>query len=458
MQNNFKSLGLSEDILKNLDSLSFHKMTNIQAMALPHVLKGVDVIAEAQTGSGKTVAFGLGVLSSVKVKDYFVQSMILCPTRELADQVATEIRKLARLTPNIKILTLCGGTSTRPQVESLQHGAHLVVGTPGRILDHIEKGSLSLKGVKSLVLDEADRMLDMGFADDIRAIIKKTPRSRQTLLFSATFPENIQQMSKDIQAKPLHIKAEKSVQNKDIQQLFFQTPRDHKYGVLTSLLQQYQPSSAIVFCTTKIQTQEVAKYLSIQKVKALALNGDLDQDERTEVVIRFANGSIPILVATDVASRGLDVKDVEAVIHFDLSKDPEVHVHRSGRTGRAGKKGLSLGMYSQNEEYRLQAIEKLINTTFTRNSKLQKSDQKSINIKTKMDTLKIFAGKKSKLRPGDILGALTKEANIDGKFIGKINILNERSYVAIDSRHIESAIRRLAASKIKNRNYRMKIM
>lgn len=458
MQRSFKKLNLNTDLLKNLDLLGFHQMTNIQSKALSTILEGKDVIAEAQTGSGKTVAFGLGLLSQIVTADFCVQSLVLCPTRELATQVATEIRRLARMTPNLKVLTLCGGTPIQPQMDSLDRGAHVVVGTPGRIVDHLKKKNLDLTEVNTFVLDEADRMLDMGFEEDIHFIMKRSPRNKQTLLFSATFPDNIAKVSRRIQRDPQHIVGESEIQNSDIEQFFFETKKDEKDAVLLAILQQFKPESSIVFCTTKIQCAEVSRRLRESGVVALALHGDLEQDERHEVMVRFANGSASVLVATDVAARGLDINNLSAVINFELSKDPEVHVHRIGRTGRAGNKGIALSMYNRSEVFRIKAIEKLINKDLPRESKLKRTQQKKIDLKPVMQTLKIFAGKKSKLRPGDILGALTKEAQIENQFIGKINIFDNISYVAIHKKHIENAVRHLAAAKIKNRNFRLKVL
>jgi ATP-independent RNA helicase DbpA len=454
----FNQLPLKPEILKNLDLLGFEQMTDIQAKALPHVLGGKDVVAQAQTGSGKTVAFGLGVLSRTTIADYYIQSIVLCPTRELATQVATEIRRLGRLSSNLKVLILCGGMPMGPQIESLNHGAHVIVGTPGRILDHMSKRTLDLRNVKTLVLDEADRMLDMGFAEDIAAIISRTPNSRQTLLFSATFPENIMNMSRDIQKNPVHVKTENATQNTDIDQYFFETKKDEQFEVLLSLIDKYRPESSIIFCTTKIQCDDVAKYLTDCGLVALPLHGDLEQYERDEVMVRFSNKSASILVATDVAARGLDIKDLSAVINFEISKDPEIHVHRIGRTGRAGQKGLALTMYNRSEVFRIKAIEKLMGVELTKDTPLPRIKGQRVDLKPEMKTLKISGGKKNKLRPGDILGALTKEAGIEGQYIGKINVFDFHSYVAIHKQQAEAAQRRLDTAKIKNRNFRMKIL
>ncbi len=459
MNKDFRKLKISDSLKKNIDILGFKEMTEIQALALPHVLEGKDVTAQAQTGSGKTVAFGLGVLNNVDVKKYQVQALVICPTRELASQVSDELRKLARLVHNLKVLTLFGGTSIGPQIGSLEHGAHIVVGTPGRLLDHIRKKTLSLKSVNTLVLDEADRMLDMGFEEDLSKILESVPPTRQTLLFSATFPEHILKMSQDIQNSPVTLKAKAATSNKNIEQYFYETKKEFRNQTLLALLAKYRPESGIIFCTTKIQCDEVATFLEKSGLSALAIHGDIEQYHRDEIMIRFANGSVSFLVATDVAARGLDIKNLSAVINVELSRDPEVHVHRIGRTGRAGDKGLALSIVTSSERVRLKSIEKLMEKELPLVSAPRKSLAASdINLKPRVKTLKIFGGKKSKLRPGDILGALTKVGGIEGKYIGKINITENNAYVAIDVKFAEQAKRHLLSNRIKNRQFGMKLI
>ncbi len=456
--NKFHSLNLHSEMLKNLDLLGFSQMTEIQSKALPHVLAGKDIIAQAQTGSGKTVAFGLGVVSQVIVADYYIQSLILCPTRELADQVATEIRKLARLNNNFKVLLLCGGSPIGPQIGSLEHGAHVIVGTPGRVLDHLSRRNLDLRSINTLVLDEADRMLDMGFSEDISSIISRTPMNKQTMLFSATFPDNIKNMSRDIQHEPVHVKTDNANINVDIDQFFYETKKNEWDETLISLIDKYRPESSIIFCTTKIQCDDVARYLISCGISALAIHGDLEQYERNEVMARFANGSGSMLVATDVAARGIDIKDRNAVINYQISRDPEVHVHRVGRTGRAGQKGLAISLYNRSEVFRVKAIEELTGDKYERDLRIPVIQNTKINLKPDMVTIKINGGKKNKLRPGDILGALTKDIGIEGKFIGKINIYEFHAFVAVQKHHAVNAAKGLERSKIKNRTFRSRIL
>ncbi|MFQ2346703.1 MULTISPECIES: ATP-dependent RNA helicase DbpA [Aeromonas] len=453
MNNEFSSLNLSPALQDNLASLGYLQMTPIQAQSLPLVLDGKDLIAKAKTGSGKTAAFGLGLLANLDVNRLEVQALVLCPTRELADQVATEIRRLARTLPNVKLVTLCGGTPTAPQSATLSFGAHIAVGTPGRILKHLEQGTLELDGLKTLVLDEADRMLDMGFGEDINRVISHAPRDRQTLLFSATYPEGIAQMSRGVQRNPVEVSVESLHEDSAIEQKLYEVPAGQRLDALGWLLSHYQPSSCVVFCNTKRACNDVADHLAAKGFSALALNGDLEQRERDQVLVRFANGSATILVATDVAARGLDIKELGAVINYELTYDPEVHVHRIGRTGRAGQQGLALSLYQPNEAQRVNIIEEY------QQAPLPLGDLDAIGraikpIAPQMVTLSIDAGRKSKVRAGDILGALTGEGGIAGSDVGKIQIAEQYSYVAVKQGVAKAALKRLQEGKIKGRSYR----
>ena len=449
----FSSLNLSSALQDNLASLGYLQMTPIQAQSLPLVLDGKDLIAKAKTGSGKTAAFGLGLLAKLDVNRLAVQALVLCPTRELADQVATEIRRLARTLPNVKLVTLCGGTPTAPQSATLGFGAHIAVGTPGRILKHLEQGTLELDDLKTLVLDEADRMLDMGFGEDINRVISYAPERRQTLLFSATYPEGIAQMSRGVQRNPVEVSVESLHEGSAIEQKLYEVPAGQRLDALTWLLSHYQPSSCVVFCNTKRACNDVADHLAAKGFSALALNGDLEQRERDQVLVRFANGSATILVATDVAARGLDIKELGAVINYELTYDPEVHVHRIGRTGRAGQQGLALSLYQPNEAQRVNFIEEY------QQAPIPQGDLAGIGrdikpIAPQMVTLSIDAGRKSKVRAGDILGALTGEGGIAGADVGKIQISEQYSYVAVKRQVASAALKRLQEGKIKGRSYR----
>ena len=344
----FLSLNLNEDLIKNISSLGYVEMTPIQAKSLPDILKGLDLIGQGITGSGKTAAFSLGLLNRLDVKNFRIQAIVLCPTRELADQVANEIRKLARTIHNIKVLTLCGGTPFGPQVGSLEHGAHIVVGTPGRILEHLNKTTLSLNSVTMLVLDEADRMLDMGFQPSLDAIIDQIPEKRQTLLFSATYPDEIQSISSRIMTNPVVVRIATSEEKSTIKQHFYKINDEaHRLAALRLLLLEARPESAIVFCETKKETQEIADQLACFGFSSVALHGDMEQKDRDQTLIRFANKSASILVATDVAARGLDIEALTAVINYRLARDVEVHIHRVGRTGRAGNTGTAYSFFNE---------------------------------------------------------------------------------------------------------------
>lgn len=449
----FSALNLRAELINNLGSLDYNKMTAIQAQSLPAMLNKLDVIAQAQTGSGKTVAFGLNLLNYLKVEQLQPQALVLCPTRELAEQVSQVLRRLARLLPNVKILNLSGGIPMRPQVESLKYGAHIIIGTPGRVQKHLEKGSLSLAHLSRLVLDEADKMLEMGFLDAIRQVLSFCPRKRQTLLFSATFPEEIKQLASEFMNKPVEVKTTEQVSNLDIEQVFFEVANQaDKYAALTHLLYHYQPSSSLIFCNTKESTQELARKLKQEGFHTSVLNGDLEQSARDEAMIQFSNQSSSILVATDVAARGLDIKELPAVINYDLAFAPETHVHRIGRTGRAGAKGLALSITTPKDAERLCALEELTpqGLNWGKITNLQNSKPRA-SIQPKMITLRLLAGKKDKIRPGDILGALTKDAGLSSDAIGKIDIAATHSYVAIEQSQISKAYAQFHQGKLKGK-------
>lgn len=433
-------------------------MTPIQAQSLPLVLEGRDLIAQAKTGSGKTAAFGLGVLQNLDVGRLAPQALVLCPTRELADQVAQELRRLARLIPNVKVLTLCGGAAARPQAESLARGAHLVVGTPGRVQDHLERGSLDLSGLNTLVLDEADRMVDMGFYDDIVAIAAHCPAKRQTLLFSATYPDNIRKLSARFLRNPAEIKVESQHDASRIEQVFYEVDEGARLDAVAALLAHFQPVSTLAFCNTKVRSHDLVERLRTKGISAQALNGDLEQRDRDEILIQFANQSCAVLVATDVAARGLDIQNLGAVINVDVTKDTEVHVHRIGRSGRGEQKGLALSLVSPEEMRWATLIEQY------QGAPLKWADLKSLRpgsdrpLHAPMVTLNIQGGKKDKLRPGDLLGALTGDGGLTREQVGKINITEFNAYVALDRRIAKQAFGRISNSNIKGRRFRMRFL
>ena len=454
--NAFSSLHLKAPMLKNLASLGYTEMTPIQAHSLPPILAGKDVIAKAKTGSGKTAAFGIGLLTALEVGSSRVQALVLCPTRELADQVGKELRRLARFTENVRILTLCGGVPFGPQLASLTHGAHVVVGTPGRLLDHLRRGSLDLGALRTLVLDEADRMLDMGFQEEIGALIAAVPEQRQTLLFSATYPEAISVMSADIQHEPVEVSVDEAHDDDAIEQLLYEVEDDERTEAVARLLAHFRPESTLVFCNTRKECQEVAEALVKRGVSALAIHGDLEQRDRDLVLLRFANRSASVLVATDVAARGLDIKELSAVINFELPRDPEIHVHRIGRTGRAGEKGVALSLVSAHEGRRVQAIETALGVVIPRGDLASLSIAPGGAMVPSMVTLGIDGGRRNKMRPGDILGALTGEGGIAGSEVGKIDVFDAQAYVAIRRAAAAQALACLSGNKIKGRFFKVR--
>ncbi|MFA0668544.1 ATP-dependent RNA helicase DbpA [Vibrio splendidus] len=453
----FSSIALKPELLNTLDSLGYTEMTPIQALSLPTILDGKDVIGQGKTGSGKTAAFGLGVLQNLRVKRFRVQSLVLCPTRELADQVAKEIRTLARGIHNIKVLTLCGGMPMGPQIGSLEHGAHILVGTPGRILDHLERERIDLSELNTLVLDEADRMLEMGFQDALDAVIEAAPKDRQTLLFSATFPKQIKSVADRIMNNPEMVKVESTHDHSSIQQHFYKVEgTEARDDALELMLLHHQPESAVVFCNTKKEVQNVNDELSHRGFSVIELHGDMEQRERDQALVQFSNKTISILVATDVAARGLDVDNLDAVFNFELSRDPEVHVHRIGRTGRAGSKGVAISFFSEKEMHRVAQIDEYMDMPIEPSQLPAKPIAKPYY--SNMVTIQVDGGKKAKLRAGDILGALTGQGGIDGKSVGKINLFAMRAYVAVERSMAKKALGKIESGKMKGRQFRARIL
>lgn len=432
-------------------------MTQVQAESLPYILNGKDVIAQAKTGSGKTAAFGLGLLEKLEVKRFRIQSIVLCPTRELADQVANEIRRLARSIHNIKVLTLCGGKPFGPQLGSLEHGAHIIVGTPGRIEEHIRKGSLVLDNVAMFILDEADRMLEMGFQDALEKIAEAMPAKKQTLLFSATFPKGIEKIAQRFLQSPVRITVEEAHTQTTIKQLFYKVKSDQdKIQALHLLLQKHQPASTVVFCNTKAMTLFVADELTRLGFSAEALNGDLEQKDRDQIMMRFSGKAISILVATDVAARGLDIDGLDAVVNFELSRDPEVHVHRIGRTGRAGESGTAFSFYGDTDSYKVNLIGDEYKLDISSSLLPDNSVLSRPVFRPKMACIQIDGGKKDKLRPGDILGALTSSNSIQADQIGKIAVFPNKAFVAVDRTILKLALALFNDGKMKGRRFRVR--
>lgn len=454
----FSRLPLRDELQKSLATLNYTAMTPIQMQCLPRILNNIDVIAQAETGSGKTVAFGLALLNRLEPRLYCTQALVLCPTRELAEQVSHVLRRLACFLSNVKILNVSGGIPLHRQRDSLKHGAHIIVGTPGRVQKLLDEGTLLLAQLSILVLDEADRMLDMGFFDSIKAIISFCSKKRQTLLFSATYPDAIKQLATPFMQHPEEIRVQASYNEEStIEQRFYEAcSQESKFSLLKTILLHYQPRSTLIFCNTKQQTIELTEKLVNIGFSACALNGDMEQIDRDLAMMCFSNQSCSILVATDVAARGLDIKELPAVINFDLAFEPDIHIHRIGRTGRAGNKGLAISLSTPADAERLCAIERHLRQS------IQWGDANALkNIHDKMllptmVTLCLGAGKKDKLRPGDILGALIKEAGLPNDAVGKITITLFSSYVAIHQHHANKALHYLQNGTIKGRNMKVK--
>ena len=453
----FARLPLSPAALANLQALGYERMTPIQSASLPLSLAGRDLIAQARTGSGKTAAFTLPLLANLNPRRFAVQALVLCPTRELADQVAGEVRRLARAEDNIKVLTLCGGSPVQPQLVSLSHGAHIVVGTPGRVLDHLDRASLALDALATLVLDEADRMLDMGFADEIKQVLKHCPAQRQTLMFSATYPEGVQALATRFMRQPQTVTIKETHAPEQIRQLFIEVTETQRLHAVSLLLKHHRPVSTLAFCNTKQQCRDLVAVLQAQGISALELHGDLDQRDRDQVLVRFANRSCSVLVATDVAARGLDIAQLEAVINVDISPEVEVHTHRVGRTGRAGESGLAVSLASMDEMGRVGNIEHVQGRAFEwlPLAALQAAEDAPPPLPP-MVTLQILGGRKEKIRAGDVLGALTKDLGLDGAQIGKISINEFSTYVAVAREIAPQALRGLSAGKVKGRSVKVR--
>jgi ATP-independent RNA helicase DbpA len=454
----FGELPLAPAMQANLQRLGYVQMTPIQAASLPITLAGHDLIAQAKTGSGKTAAFALTLLTNLNPRRFAVQAMVLCPTRELAEQVTQEVRRLARAEDNIKILALCGGSTMRPQITSLEHGAHIVVGTPGRIMDHLERGTLKLDALNTLVLDEADRMLDMGFFDDISYVAKQCPAKRQTLLFSATYPDGIGKLAQKFLHNPREVKLLEQHEGSKIRQRFFEVKHEERLQAVALLLKHYRPVSTLAFCNTKQQCRDLLDVLHAQGFQALTLNGDLEQRERDQVLIQFANRSCSILVATDVAARGLDIDQLEAVINVDVTPDPEIYVHRIGRTGRADQDGWALSLCSPADKRRVATMEQALGIVPEWHGLAALQQGSDAPFLPPMVTLQILGGRKEKIRPGDVLGALTGEAGFTREQIGKINVTEQSTYVAVERSIAAEALRKLSAGKVKGKSVKVRML
>lgn len=453
----FSELNIKKDLLENLNSLGYENLTAIQEKSLKHSLNGTDLVGKAKTGSGKTLAFCLPIVEKLDVKKFRVQALILAPTRELANQIAIEQRRVFRHIHNIKVLTLGGGVPFKPQVASLSHQAHIIVGTVGRVLKHLQEGNLNLENLHTFVLDEADKMLDMGFYDEILKIIEYLPKTRQTMLFSATYEDNIKNLSKELLNNPIFVEVEDE-EKTNINQIFYEidenNEKEEKLDLIEKLIKKYKAQSTIIFCNQKITCDELNDSLYNRYIDSLVMHSDLEQKDRDETLAIFSNKSYPILIASDVASRGIDIDDIDLVINYELALNEKIHTHRIGRTARAGKGGNTITFYAKQEEEKLENIKNNFSNIAFEDKNSIEFDEK-YEIDSPYRTIFINGGKKQKLRKADILGSLTAGLGLKKEDIGKIDSFDFCSYVAISKEKIEYVLKKLPKSKIKGKYYRI---
>ena len=447
----FSQLDINKDFIKNLESLGYINLTPIQELSLSSSLKGKDLIARAKTGSGKTVAFSLPIVEKLRVKEFKIQALLLAPTRELANQIAQNLRLLFRHVHNVKILTLCGGVPFKPQVVSLSHQAHIIVGTPGRVLKHLDEKNLNLDFVETFVLDEADKMLDMGFYDDIEKVSSFLPKNRQTMLFSATYTDDIKLLASNILNNPLFIEVENEEKN-IIKQEFYELTESEKAQNIKKIIRSFEAKSTIIFCNQKITCEKLADILYEDGLDVLTMHSDLEQKQRDETLILFSNSTYPILVASDVASRGLDIDDVDLVINYDLALNSKIHTHRIGRTARAGKGGVAVSFFTKDEQNRALEFKEIFNDIEFKEAKVI-LDNPNFEIDLGLRAIFINGGKKHKLRKMDILGSLTAGIGLEKDDIGKIDVLDFCSYVAVKKDKLDFVLDKLNKTKIKGKYY-----
>ncbi|HET9988660.1 MAG TPA: ATP-dependent RNA helicase DbpA, partial [Kofleriaceae bacterium] len=404
------------------------------------------------TGTGKTAAFGLALLARITPRGARPGALVLCPTRELAAQVAHELRRLARPLPHTRVLTLTGGTSVQRERASLEHGVDVIVGTPGRVHDHLVRDRLDLSDIRTLVLDEADRMLEMGFVETVSAIARALPTERQTLLFSATFPDAVRALSTTYQRDALHVTVPAEDVAARITQVLYRVERAERVTALIRILGHHRPESAIVFCNHRETCDEVAGALASSGFAAVALHGGMEQHDRNTVLLLLRNGSLRVVVATDVAARGLDIDDLGAIVNFDLPREPEVFVHRIGRTARAGRSGLAISLADASDARTLDELRQGPLAGVAISS--VPSAEAQLPPPPAMMTIAIQGGRQDRLRPGDIVGALTTGVGISGTDIGQIAVNERISFVAVVASMAKRALDGLSAGRIKNKRFR----
>ena len=453
----FKSLSLAPELMTVVSEMGFTRMTPVQAACIPLLLNGRDIVGQSQTGSGKTAAFALPILQNIRLDQRRPQALILCPTRELCSQVLREVRKFSKALTGLQVVALIGGQPYRPQIQALEQGVHVIVATPGRMLEHLIDGNVDLRNLRTLVLDEADRMLDVGFEREMMEILERLPHDRQTVFFSATFPESIAEMSRKYQKNPERITIESRETAPMIDQYLYLAEKPDKVETLRRILKQHPSGRTVIFCRMKTTVAELALLLQNEGASCAALHGDLEQVERDRVVATFRNGSRRVLVATDVAARGLDIENLELVVNFDWPSSEEMYIHRIGRTGRAGKSGVAVSIATAFEIPKAEEIERITGVAMIKGT-LNLAQEVSLPNEMKSapnETIVISGGRLDKLRPGDILGFLTAEPNAFAfADIGKIEIHDRFSYVAIKAALAGRVLEKIQSGRIKKLKFK----
>ncbi len=504
----FEELNIDERILRAIEDMGFEETSPIQTQAIPAVCEGIDVVGQAQTGTGKTAAYTIPMLMKIDPQIKKPQAIVLCPTRELAVQVAEEIRKLAKYMSDIKVLPVYGGQEIVRQIKSLKTGVQIIVGTPGRVMDHMRRKTVKFDNINMVILDEADEMLDMGFREDMETILTETPQDRQTVMFSATMPKAIMDIARNFQKEARVIKVvRKELTVSNIEQFYYEVRPKNKTEVLCRLIDIYNPRLSVVFCNTKRQVDELISELKGRGYFADGIHGDMKQQQRDRVMDDFRSGNVDILIATDVAARGIDVDDVDMVFNYDIPQDEEYYVHRIGRTGRAGRSGMALSFISGKEVYKLKDIERYCKTKILAKPVPSLDDVKNTKLDNMFDKIKqtieeggltdmvnlveehvnqeeytsmdmaaallkmligdtldrvdevedfhfdmdrddsrmvrlfINIGKKDKIKPSNILGAIAGESGMPGKLVGAIDMMDNYTFVDVPAIHAEKVLK-----------------
>lgn len=504
----FEELNIDERILRAIEDMGFEETSPIQTQAIPAVCEGIDVVGQAQTGTGKTAAYTIPMLMKIDPQIKKPQAIVLCPTRELAVQVAEEIRKLAKYMSDIKVLPVYGGQEIVRQIKSLKTGVQIIVGTPGRVMDHMRRKTVKFDNINMVILDEADEMLDMGFREDMETILTETPQDRQTVMFSATMPKAIMDIARNFQKDARVIKVvRKELTVSNIEQFYYEVRPKNKTEVLCRLIDIYNPRLSVVFCNTKRQVDELISELKGRGYFADGIHGDMKQQQRDRVMDDFRSGNVDILIATDVAARGIDVDDVDMVFNYDIPQDEEYYVHRIGRTGRAGRSGMALSFISGKEVYKLKDIERYCKTKILAKPVPSLDDVKNTKLDNMFDKIKqtieeggltdmvnlveehvnqeeytsmdmaaallkmligdtldrvdevedfhfdmdrddsrmvrlfINIGKKDKIKPSNVLGAIAGESGMPGKLVGAIDMMDNYTFVDVPAIHAEKVLK-----------------